>query len=1426
MSNYDTLWNWKVIYRTRNNPQIAHQTGQTFCRWSKMAALRFPWGSTILFATVILCLSRQPLTEGAKAEESLTLQAEQATHGRPTQQHISNVDHHELHPIKNDYGLRTEPLSDSKRAQRNGVPVESTTTSRRSTVRRIKVGSRVPVTTTSKPSNDDTGDGMLMADAGGKSSGAEDGGNEEKKTLAQQVAEGKYGLIQELLPNTVERPGVISYASNPEVPKDTADNLGGLGQEDIWLAEDHVLVLAGGSFRDKGGGLEHPWPPIDNYVAPRRQVKIPENPRIPPPFPVQLREGEPPRFIGDNAPPFTDNIDYPDFQNQGNYPTGPLQPGPWTSNGSYPSEVPQRPATGVEPGGPYPPTPLRPQAPGQGPPLPPAHYLPYPPPPFPPQNGNFTPPLRPPVPFPPTGNLTEPFDEDDPSFYYPPPYDFYYPNDNSTEIPPGPLVPGIVLPPPPDFFAPLNETSRKEKRPPTTKVPPMTKKIQGIDYKTGGNTRQRYRPTIPPKTKAPTISTPGLSYLPVTTTTVETPTITPKRVRPIHVKQRPAQRPRVVVQEHSNLVTTPQVEVIPATVTPLPFTSEEPEQNIGGKTLDLSKLHHVQEKYPTRNNEPLYYYNGPGVSQIVVTSTPRPIFVEEIYNGPKVGVTSAPPKPPKKQIIYIFTAPDQQDVIANQVSSTELPVSLKDHSKYDSQESPRVQTDSLGYKSELPTPPRLENFHNTGSKGQFYDFLPSPIDPGSSRGFRFPDEAPKAVVTPRPTNYLGDLNSEIQNLRQFAFENGAYNSKPTVYYSPTAANSDGYNRTQEEVNQAFRGQIYVPQVNNFQYRPSAYSSQAHPYRSNSDQGSEEVTIVTPKPVSTYPKPGRQRIPPSRGNGEVSIITVKPSVLYSGPVSAQGNQNHQIENLYLRGNGFKPSAYFLTSSAQGNKQQNPSVSIVTPSPQIYNSDSLNEQSYEENPQEDERIRILQSARYSVRPLTASQNPSTYFSSDGSQVIIGENGGHQNDRYPQIYYSSSTPSPPELQNGIRYIYNDQHTGGFVSSTPSPFYDSTPRAPKYISITPEDAKIPPEGRKKIPRPQYEEYFEANRNPSPLSHSGQINGYDQAIHDSIYIQSTTPPTVQTSTRPRFNSQPKFAPYVQGVQNLQNIASSQPQQPVYITPVQHNNNNHQFYVHNTPAPPIQLSQYEPQVTSPKPSVEDAVYIQTTPAPVQYHYPINQQQNIAVTTSAPNFASIFNLPSTTYSPLPSYLTTKDVSLFDDATKNYFTIFGQKIGNQEKESGQGQRFSPTTPLPPLAQGYDESGRGPLVVTTSRPIEPPEERTVVSLVDDIRVNYRDPLPPINPNSEFIAPVRNQPQPPRPSPSPAPALQNSLRGGGALVSYQLPGVDGQGVGGGSRYYFLTPHSVPSVPQQRPFQQDSRHYNQWQRPIYNNYWRGRRSS
>lgn len=321
-------------------------------------------------------------------------------------------------------------------------------------------------------------DGILMSAAGngkeGKSaraSGADD--EDEKKTLSQQVKEGKYGLIQnEIYGDRPKRPGIISYLGNPEVPKDTVDNLGGLNEEDIWLAENHMLVLRGGKFPedgqqgsggDDGASSSAKWPPIDDYKAPRRQVKIPARPRVPPPFPVQLTDGGPVQIIAPDGST-TDVNDTLDYGTDSAFSKGLLPEGennPFFSvappNGTTVNNSPERNFSGEEKssrGGDD--DHGRPDA------QPPSFYHAIPP------GAVFVPP---------PGNQSD-YDEEDQSIYYPPPYSFYYPQDNTTAVPPGPLVPGIILPPPPDFFAAMDDkkpaTKKYAKRPTYLPPPPPT----------------------------------------------------------------------------------------------------------------------------------------------------------------------------------------------------------------------------------------------------------------------------------------------------------------------------------------------------------------------------------------------------------------------------------------------------------------------------------------------------------------------------------------------------------------------------------------------------------------------------------------------------------------------------------------------------------------------------------------------------------------------------------------------------------------------------------------------------------------------------------------------------------------------------------------------------------------------------------------
>ncbi|XP_053678200.1 uncharacterized protein LOC128728597 [Anopheles nili] len=330
--------------------------------------------------------------------------------------------------------------------------------------------------------------------------------SESAKTLADQVAEGKYGLIhRELFQRRPQRLGVLNYRRNEEVPLDDERNYGGLRPDEIWLAEDHLLVLKGGSinFGSNRSGADGPagaWQPIDDYRAPDRQVQIPANPAVPPPFPVQLREDGPIEFIrGRQVPafnPFTNesaflftNKAFPvirpeDFGGQnilagpaahnasGQHHTGlqyppPVNPPPVSDNRTYSNPFLKLP--------PPPGLPLGPPLAGPGGSLD--------------EQRNRT-------------GLFPPGDEDDPSLYYPPPYTFEYRGNYTNPVPPGPLVPGIILPPPPNFFIlkPTVSSANGTERVPVERTKPSKppKTLYSGSRPTATATTTTAAPTPPP----------------------------------------------------------------------------------------------------------------------------------------------------------------------------------------------------------------------------------------------------------------------------------------------------------------------------------------------------------------------------------------------------------------------------------------------------------------------------------------------------------------------------------------------------------------------------------------------------------------------------------------------------------------------------------------------------------------------------------------------------------------------------------------------------------------------------------------------------------------------------------------------------------------------------------------------------------------
>ncbi|EDX02540.2 mucin-5AC [Drosophila yakuba] len=362
------------------------------------------------------------------------------------------------------------------------------------------------------------------ADAPAKKPAKED----QKKTLADQVRDGKYGLIEkELFRRIPKRPGVLSYARNSEVPLDNERNYGGLNEEDIWLAEDHLLVIKGGSLNEEAEDNQHgPWPAIDDYDAPGRQIKLPANPAVPPPFPVQLEPNGPLQLIRDNQleilRPAAGNatLSAKGANHQGHQGAAAenLSSHPVARTGATAASPAAKSADAAGPDT---------TGPAYVYPAPYAPWLLYP------TNDTVaskgllrTPPLLGPwlinglngngslvgdSPLP--ANVSD-FDEDDPSLYYPPAYTFVYRSNYTNPVPPGPLVPGIVLPPPPDHFSRL-EGSGSTRRPPTT-TSSTTSSTSSSTTTTSTSTTTTSRPPV----HLPAIRTSykpkynGITYLP------------------------------------------------------------------------------------------------------------------------------------------------------------------------------------------------------------------------------------------------------------------------------------------------------------------------------------------------------------------------------------------------------------------------------------------------------------------------------------------------------------------------------------------------------------------------------------------------------------------------------------------------------------------------------------------------------------------------------------------------------------------------------------------------------------------------------------------------------------------------------------------------------------------------------------------------
>lgn len=528
-------------------------------------------------------------------------------------------------------------------------------------------------------------DGILMSAAsnskegknnrgGGGSDSSSSDDEDGKKTLSQQVKEGKYGLIQnEIHSDRPKRPGIISYLGNPEVPKDTIDNLGGLDEDEIWLAENHMLVLKGGKFpeheqdgqQQSGDGEQPKWPPIDDYKAPKRQVKIPARPKVPPPFPVQLTEGGPVQIIGPNGTAEeigNDTLDYNPLYSMkglpGESPFFTISPNGTVFSpdlgplGNFSIEEKSSRGNNDQKG-------IKlefPQPPGAFPPF--YHAIP--------PGAIFVPP---------PSNQSD-YDEEDQSIYYPPPYSFYYPRDNTTAVPPGPLVPGIILPPPPDFFSALDDkktTTKKYTKRPTTTSSPETRPTYLPPRKltTKQNKASPVLPSLVTKTSTTSSTSTKISFG-RTTTKNATDTFKPKQKTKssVEVTTSTSGKPRTLEnteiytispvignqvseattqqKDWSTLVTSKTIPVLAY----YPSTTQSSLERPVEVTPASIKSIITSQPGQSPNHASYYFYEESTDENSDVTAKPSPVYYESTTKSPYYNVETSQPRQTEQKKHY------------------------------------------------------------------------------------------------------------------------------------------------------------------------------------------------------------------------------------------------------------------------------------------------------------------------------------------------------------------------------------------------------------------------------------------------------------------------------------------------------------------------------------------------------------------------------------------------------------------------------------------------------------------------------------------------------------------------------------------------------------------------------------------------------
>lgn len=335
-------------------------------------------------------------------------------------------------------------------------------------------------------------------------------------------------------------------------------------------------------------------------------------------------------------------------------------------------------------------------------------------------------------------------DEEDQSIYYPPPYSFVYKsNASGAAVPPGPLVPGIILPPPPDFFAPLDGPKRQdEKRPLTTVKDKYAKRVlsNALSAETtssttaASSTRASQSPSLYVPRKSSSSVGARIKAVSFETTTRRPkssssprPSTTPSRYSPKTALRKPIVS---ASRNNASAFVVPESLII-AVTTPVPLN----KHTTTFKTL-------VSNQVPESSKE--WTVNSKSVPLLAAfyatttTTTPPP---ETSTKGNEVDLVSA--KYPPKTSYFFYGEPPSSTEPSTTSSTTGRPFFNNNDNKLDEQRQPLYNHVDHEYQLE-PSPPLY-----------FATATPAPV---------YPQQQTHAKSKPKP-------------IYQFSFESADYQAK-------------------------------------------------------------------------------------------------------------------------------------------------------------------------------------------------------------------------------------------------------------------------------------------------------------------------------------------------------------------------------------------------------------------------------------------------------------------------------------------------------------------------------------------------------------------------------------------------------------------------------------------------------------------------